>query len=164
MKENKINEFDLIDTIGQTKDIDALYKLENNAAFSIALYQILDSLYDHNPEQLNRHQLNLFLCMHLENSGQSCGILGCLQEWFPQHLDKFVPALRDINAQQCADAIEKAIKLLPEDGSWFFKSADEQSKQELEEYDRIFSNYPDGNMPNIYRKYAERYKDEVICW
>lgn len=162
MEENKVNEFDLIDEIGQSKNYDSLYKLKNNAAFSIALHQILNNLYDENPILLNQHQLYLFLSMHIENSGQSSSILSCLQEWYPQYLDKFVLALKDINAPKCAKLIEKAIKLLPEDGSWFYKTADEKTRQLLQDYDKQFSDYPDGNMPLLYRTYAEKYKKEIV--
>lgn len=162
METNKVNEFDLIDAIGQSKNYKKLYELKNKAAFSIALHQILNNLYDENPKLLNKHQLNLFLSMHLENSGQSCSILSCLQEWYPQYLDKFVVALRDINAPKCADAIEKVIELLPEDGSWFYKTADEKTRQLLQDYDKQFSDYPDGNMPLLYRTYAEKNKKEIV--
>lgn len=164
MKERKINEFDLIDSISQNKDVNQLYKLKNNSAFSNCLRDILVSLYDENPDQLNKHQMNLLLCMHLENSAQSCGVLSCLQEWFPQHLDKFVNALREIKAPVSANTIEKAIKLLPDDGSWFFKSADENKQELMSKLDSQFSDYPDGNMPNLYREYAETYKNKVVTW
>ena len=94
--------------------------------------------------------------MNLENSGQSCGILSCLQEWFPEHQDKFVNALREIDAPKSADSIEKAISLLPKDGSWFFKKSNKETEILMSEYDKMFSDYPDGSMPNLYRKYAER--------
>lgn len=161
MKEKEINEFDIIDSISQKRDYDKLYKLKDNAAFSNCLRQILDSLYRENPSHLNRHQMNLYLCMNLENSGQSCGILSCLQEWFPQHLDKFVGALKDINAPKSAEAINKAIDLLPEGGSWFFKQANEKQQELMTQYDGHFSDYPDGSMPNLYREYAEQHRESI---
>lgn len=154
MEENIVDEFDLIDLIVQNRDVDKLYSLNDHAAFSVGLHQILDSVHDKTPNQLNQYQLHLFLSMHLENSGQSCGILSCLQKWFPQHLDKFVNALREIGAPKSADAIEKAIELLPKDGSWFYDSADDEAEKLLSKLDSEFSNYPDGSMPELYRKYA----------
>ena len=106
--------------------------------------------------------MNLLLSMHLENSGQSCGILGCLQEWFPQHLSHFENALREISAHKSADAIGQAIKLLPADGSWFYDSADKETQRRFEELDKIFSDYPDGSMPQLYREYAVKWKEAVI--
>jgi len=164
MEYTEINEFDLIDSIVQNKNVDELFNLKNNSAFSIALHQILDRLYDKNPIQLNNHQINLFLSMHLENAGQSCSILSCLQEWYPQHLDKFVPALISLNARNCADVIEKAIKLLPQDRSWFFNNSTEESQRLMSKFDKKFSDYPDGNMPILYRKYAELNKNNIIKW
>ena len=158
------NEFDLIDSIAERKDIDALYRLQNNAVFSITVYQILNRMHDENPVQLNDHQLTLFLCMHLENAGQSSNILSCLEDWFPQYLDKFVPSLRKIDAMKCADVIEKAISLLSIEKGRFFDYADEAMKDALTEYDRIFSNYPDGNMPSRYRDYAVRNQEAITEW
>lgn len=163
MDTNKIDGFsmELIDEIGKTKDIQKLFRLSDNSAFSIALHQILVSLYEEDPQQLNEKQMNLFLSMHLENSGQSCGILSCMQEWFPQHLDKFVPALEAINAPKSANAIVKAISLLPKDGSSFFKTSNSKTEHLLSKYDSEFSDYPDGNMPELYRKYAEQNRNEI---
>ena len=84
-----------------------------------------------------------------------------LQEWFPQHLDKFVGALKDINAPKSAEAINKAINLLPEDCSWFFKQANEKQQELMTQYDGHFSDYPDGSMPNLYRKYAEQHRESI---
>lgn len=164
MDEVKIDGFnlELIDKIGESKDGETLFRLANNSAFAIALHQILNSLYDENPSKLNKQQMNLFLSMHLENSGQSCGILGCLQEWFPQYIDKFTNALFEINAPKSAETIQKAINLLPEDGSWFFDSSNEAEEELMSKYDKEFSDYPDGNMPNLYRKYAESNKTEIL--
>lgn len=163
-KKENINEFDLIDSISQEKEADKLFRLEDNAAFSNCLRQILDNLYRKNPTRLNKHQLNLYLSMNLENSGQSCGILSCLQEWFPEHQDKFVNALKNIGAPKSADAIEKAISLLPENGIWFFKTSNEKTETLMSNYDREFSDYPDGCMPDLYRTYAELNKSEIIKW
>lgn len=160
----EINEFDIIDSISSNKEADKLFELKNNSAFSNCLRQILDNLYRENPDHLNKDQMNLYLSMNLENSGQSCGILSCLQEWFPEHLNKFVNALKDINAPKSANAIEKAISLLPKNGSWFFKTSNEETEKLMTKYDREFSDYPDGYMPDLYRKYAELNKNEIIKW
>jgi len=157
-----VNEFDLIENIVQKKDIARLYALQNDDVFSIALHQILVSIYDADHSALNEPGINLFLAMHLENSGQSSSILSCLQEWFPQYLSKFVPALEHIGAVQSAVVIAKAINMLPEDGSWFFRSADDQARSEMSELDSQFSNYLDGNMPKLYREYAENCKQDII--
>lgn len=162
MQEKTVNEFDLIDLIVQTKDLDKLFKLKDNGAFGIALHQILVNIYDKNPNQLNEHQLNLFLSMHLENSGQSSHILSCLQEWFPEHIDKFAIALNEIGAIKSAFVIKKAVALLPKDGTWFFEKANDDSKLKMKELDGLFSSYLDGNMSNIYRDYANKHKKEII--
>ena len=164
MDENKIDGFnlELIDEISQSKDGAKLFRLSDNSAFAIALHQILVKLYEENPNKLNEHQMNLFLSMHLENSGQSCGILGCLQEWFPQYINKFVFALREIKAPRSAEAIEKAINLLPRDGSLFFDSSNKTEDELMSKFDKEFSNYPDGNMPSLYRNYAEKHKEKIL--
>lgn len=160
-KRGEISEFDFIDSISLDKDVRKLFQLRDNAAFSICLYQILNSLYVEKPNQLNKYQMNLYLSMNLENSGQSCGILSCLQEWLPEHKDKFVDALGEIKAPESAAIIEKAISLLPNDGSWFFKSSNEETEKLMVKYDRAFSDYPDGCMRDLYRKYAEQNKPHI---
>ena len=77
-----------LDELVEKQNITGIFNLEDNSEFSTTLHQILVRKYDSNEDSLNEAQLNLFLCMHLENSGQSCSILSCLQEWFPQHLNK----------------------------------------------------------------------------
>lgn len=162
MKKSKANDHNDADSIRQPKDLNKLFKLKDDSDFSTSLHQALVSIYNDSPSKLNNYQMNLFLCMHLENSGQSCGILSCLQEWFPEHLDKFVSALREINAPKCAEAIEKTINLLPTDGSWFFDSSSEATEKLASKYDSEFSNSPDGSMPYLYRKYAKENKTDVI--
>ena len=151
-----------LDSLVDNNNIEEVFTLKENSDFSTTLHQILTKKYDKDPKSLNEAQLNLFLCMHLENSGQSCSILSCLQEWFPQHLNKFVNSLREINAFKCADIIEKAINILPKDGSWFFESSDQNSEEMMAKFDSEFSDYPDGNMNDLYRKYAETYKAKIL--
>jgi len=96
-----------LDRLVETQNIDEVFSLKENSDFSTTLHQIFVIKYDKKPKSLNEPQLNLLLCMHLENAGQSSSILSCLQEWFPEHLDKFVSALSEINAPKCAYAIDK---------------------------------------------------------
>lgn len=151
-----------LDKLVENGNIKEVYALKENSDFSTTLHQILVKKYDKDHKSLNEPQLNLFLCMHLENSGQSSSILSCLQEWFPEHLEKFVNALKKIYAFKCADIIENAINILPEDGSWFFGSSDQYSEELMSKFDSEFSDYPDGNMNDLYRKYAEEHKVEII--
>ena len=139
-------------------DIPYLLKYYELAVSGLTVDEIIS---DENQDALNQSQLNLFLCMHLENSGQSSSILSFFQEWFPEHTNKVVEALKDIDAINSSTIIQKAIKLLPEDGSWFYDKADEKTKILFEELDKRFSDYPDGSMTNLYRKYADKWKKEI---
>lgn len=159
---NRINEFDLIDQIVDNVDMIKLFKLENNSAFSIALHRILVSQYAIEPSSLNKQQLNLFLCMHLENAGQADGILSFLQEWFPDRTIQVIKSLNEIGAKKSAIIIEQAVKLLPDDGSWFFNNADEETRKEMQQLDSAFSDYPDGFMRNLFREYSEKNKEQII--
>jgi len=152
------SEFDLVDEIGKSRDMKALYQLKNNGAFSVALHQILVGMHDADPNSLNQEQMNLFLCMHLENAGQSDHILSFLQEWFPQYTNQVLKSLDEIGATKSAIIIRQAVELLPEDGTWFFHKADEKSKKEMSELDLQFSHYPDGSTDTLYRAYAEKNK------
>lgn len=155
-----------LDNIVENRDMISLYTLDRNSDFATTLHQILIKVYNEKKEQINQPQLNLFLCMHLENSGQSGHILTFFQEWFPEHTDKIVNALKEIGAYKSSEIIQQAINLLPKDGSCFFDSAKESSEILMDKLDHEFSNYPDGSMNDLYRSYAEKHKEsitKIIC-
>jgi len=149
------------DKIVEEQDMDALFALDDNSDFAIALHEILISRYENNSNALSPIQLNLFLCMHLENAGQADHILSFLQEWFPQHAKDVANALNEIGAIKSAELIKQAVELLPKDGSWFFKSADETVQILMSKIDREFSGYPDGMLRDLYRKYAENNRSDI---
>ncbi|WP_298237320.1 hypothetical protein [uncultured Algibacter sp.] len=147
--------------IVEKEDIESLFSLNDNSDFSIALYEILVNRNEKKPNSLNEIELNLFLCMHLENAGQADSILTFLQEWFPQQNEKVIKSLNEIGATKSSKIIKKAIELLPENGSWFYESSDENSEKLMKKLDSEFSNYPDGSMRDLYRKYAEKHRIEL---
>ncbi|ATA89899.1 hypothetical protein CAPN001_05790 [Capnocytophaga stomatis] len=140
-----------------------LFLLEDNDDFTIALYEILAEKCNHNPNLLNSVQKKIFLCILLENFGQADGILGFLQEEYSEYNDEVIEALREIGALKSAEIVTKAVKLLPADGSWFFETSDEYSEKLMAELDSEFSYYPDGFMGDLYRKYAEKHREELCC-
>ena len=148
------------DRIVQEQDIDGLFKLTDNSDFSIALSEILNNRCGYNPDKLNRTERILFLCMRLEDAGQADHILNFLQEEYPQWTHEVVNALKEIGAINSAEIIGKAIQILPENGSWFFDSADEDSQTLMRKLDSEFSSYPDGPLTDLYRKYADNYRDD----
>jgi hypothetical protein len=149
------------DRIVKEQDIDALFNLDDASDFAIALHQILTSRYENGSNTLPPVQLNLFLCMSLENAGQADSILSFLQEWFPQHSSDAVRALNEIGAIRSAELIRQAVGLLPNDGSWFFETVDQDSRVLMEKIDRQFSSYPDGMLRDLYRKYADDHRSEI---
>jgi len=148
------------DKIIKDQDIEGLFLLTDNDDFSIALYEILNNQADYKPDTLNPTQRVLFLCMHLENTGQADHILGFLQEDFPEYVGEAVNALNEIGATKSAEIIKQAVELLPENGSWFFDNADEISQNLMSKLDREFSSYPDGPMCDLYRKYANNHRSD----
>lgn len=155
------NEIRRRDKIVRQEDLESLFSLTDNSDFSIALYEILVNRYDEKPNSLNSIQLNLFLCMHLENAGQADSILTFLQEWFPEQREQVINSLQEIGAIKSAKIIKQAVELLPEDNSWFFQSSDKDSEELMDKLDSEFSDYPDGPMQDLYRKYAEDYRSEL---
>jgi len=155
------NEINLRDKIIEKEDIEKLFSLNDNSDFSIALYEILVKRNEKKPDSLNEIELNLFLCMHLENAGQADSILTFLQEWFPEQNVKVIKSLNEIGATKSSKIIKKAVELLPENGSWFFESSNKESERIMSELDSEFSNYPDGSMRNLYRKYADKNRNEL---
>ncbi len=161
MTEKMNNEILLRNKIAEKEDIESLFSLIDNSDFSIALHQILVKRNERKPNSLNETEQNLFLCMHLENAGQANSILTFLQEWFPEQKEKVIKSLNEIGATKSSEIIKKAIELLPENGSWFFESSNEKTEKIMSELDSEFSNYPDGPMKNLYRKYAEKHRNEI---
>ena len=161
MTERTENEFQKIDRIVEQEDIAQLFLLRDNAVFAIALHQILVNRYDNDPDSLNEVQMDLFLGMHLENAGQADSILAFLQEGFPEYKDRVVESLVRIEAPKSAEIIQQAIDLLPEDGSWFYDTCDKGSEELMDKLDRDFSDYPDGSMNDLYRKYADKYRQMI---
>ncbi|WCC41473.1 hypothetical protein PJJ26_08215 [Tenacibaculum finnmarkense] len=161
MTEEIKNELIIRGKIIENEDIESLFSLKDNSDFSIALFEILQKRNEKEPNSLNEIELNLFLCMNLENAGQADSILSFLQEWFPEQNEKVIKSLNEIGASKSSEIIKKAIELLPENGTWFFESSNEESERIMSELDSEFSNYPDDSMRNLYRKYAEKNRNEL---
>ena len=161
MTEEIKNELIVRDKIVKNEDIESLFSLKDNSDFSIALYEILEKRNEKEPNSLNEIELNLFLCMNLENAGQADSILTFLQEWFPEQNEQIIISLNEIGAIKSSEIIKKAVELLPENGSWFFESSTENSEKLMSKLDCDFSSYPDGSIRDLYRKYAEKYKSEI---
>ena len=155
------NEISIRDEIVKKEDIESLFSLNDNSDFSIALYEILVKRNENEPNSLNEIELNLFLCMHLENAGQADSILTFLQEWFPKQNEKIIKSLNEIGAIKSSEIIKKAIELLPKNGNWFFESSNGESEKLMSKLDSDFANYPDGSMRNLYRKYAEKHRNRI---
>ncbi len=143
------------DKIVKDQDIEGLFHLTDNDDFSIVLFQILNNRCAFNPHSLNSVQRVLFLCMHLENAGQADHILSFLQDDFPEYSKEVIVALNEIGATKSAEIIRQAVALLPENGVSFYECADKKTQDLMNKLDSEFSNYPDGLMPDLYRKYAE---------
>ena len=162
MTEELKSQLILRDKIVLEQDFDSLFQLKDNSDFSIALHEILINKYEKSLEKLNSTELNLFLCMHIENAGQADSILSFLQEWYSQYSKEVVNALNEIGAVKSSEVIRQAVELLPRDGSWFFDSSDEKTESLMEKMDREFSSYPDGLLKDLYRNYAENNKSEIL--
>lgn len=162
MTEELKNQLMQRDKIVAEQDIDSLFLLKDNSDFSIALHKILINQYEKSPENLNSAELNLFLCMHLENAGQADSILSFLQEWYPQYSKEVVIALNNIGAIKSSELINQAVELLPKYGTCFFNNADENTQNLMEKIDREFSSYPDGLLRDLYRNYADNNKTEIL--
>lgn len=109
MTEEMKNEIILRDKIVEKEDIESLFSLNDNSDFSIALYEILVNRNEKKPNSLNETELNLFLCMHLENAGQADSILTFLQEWFPEQKEKVIKSLNEIGATKSSEIIKKRL-------------------------------------------------------
>lgn len=102
------------------------------------------------------------MCMQLENYSQADDILSYLQGDFSEYRDETIHALREIHAIKSAEIIEQAVKLLPENGEWFFKIANAETKETMSKLNAEFSNYPDGHLCDLIRKYANVHREELL--
>lgn len=148
------------DKIVKEQDIESLFQLFDNDDFSIALYEILSNKCGYNPDILNPNLKTIFLCMLMENAGQADHILSFLQEDFSKYADEVINALNEIGATKSSEIIKQAVQLLPEDGSWFFDTASESLKNLMSKLDSDFSSYPDGQMRDLYRKFADKHRGD----
>jgi hypothetical protein len=148
--------------IVENRDINAMFNLTWD--FNIALREILvnDCTESYNPSNLNQVKRTLFLCIMLEDSGQADSILTFLQEEYPMYKNEVIVALHEIGASKSAEIITKAIELLPKDETWFYDIADENMEKQMHNLDKAFSDYPDGPTDNLYRKYAEQHKNDLM--
>ena len=162
LKEKEIEKaIKLRDKIVKKQDIDALFELTDIDDFDIGLFEILSNQCNYNPLHLKGAKRTLLLCMFLENYGQSDSILNFINDEFTDFNDEIVNALNEIEAFKSAEIIKQAIELLPKGGTWFFDVADEETKKLMSKFDSRFSDYPDGKMSILYRKYAEAHKEEL---
>jgi hypothetical protein len=147
------------DRIVKDHDINGLFQLTDNSDFSIALSEIISNKCDYKPDTLNHTQRVLFFCIQLENAGQADSILGFLRD-YPQWTYEAVNALKEIGATKSAEIIKQAVELLPKDGTWFLDTADAHSRKLMKKLDTDFALYPDGLMPDLYRKYADNHRGD----
>lgn len=113
-------------------------------------------------DTLNGVQRTLFLCITLEDTCQADGILGLTDNedvFFA--LPELCAVLKKLGAPKTARALQKFMKLLPEDTfskrvmpewAWFFESTAREKR--IKKYDARISGYPDGAMKTIYHRYV----------
>lgn len=156
------DEFEKNDRIAKSKNMNALFELNDDNDFSIILCEILLDKWQDNLDNLSDIEKTLFLCMQLENCSQSDDILSYLQGDFSEYKNETIQALREINAIKSAEIIEQAVKILPETGEWFFKVANANEEEKMDKLNSEFSSYPDGRLCNLIRKYADAHRVELI--
>ena len=152
---------DKVDKVKQS-----LFDIKDNADFSIELGNIL-KIYDSDIDNMQNlasmcySKKVLALCMMLEDCGQADTILEFFDE-YPNYIDETIGALEEIGAPKSAEIIRKAKKILPTNGLSFFDVADDVMWKSMKELDSEFSRYPDGPTDILYRKYAEKHKEDFI--
>jgi len=149
----------LRDEAVKNRDIDGLFDLTGNGDFEIGLLEIFEAI---GCEKLNHPQKVLYLCMHIENAGQADTVLSFLQEEFSTYSNEVIKALYEIGAIKSAKIIEQIVEMLSKNEGWFYDTADKESEKQFNKLDTEFSSYPDGNMPKLYRAYAEKHKADII--
>ena len=140
-----------------------ILQIECDSAFSYALMQYLEKKCSkkNDPTNLNKYQKTLYLCIWLENFSISDGILTFINDVYSDYHDEIVLALHSIGAVRSSNVIKAAINLLPADGEWFLKTANNEIKEEMKKLDDEFCSYPDGKLSLLYRNYVIKYFNEL---
>lgn len=165
----------------ESQDVKRIIETGDAAAFRALNEEDMESclielLYQHfyrmDFQQLNPVQKTIFLCMVLEDHCQADGLLSVTDD---ENLFFLLPqmksALLAIQAPATAEALQEFIDFLPEgtftnrclpEWEWFMEPENSAVCKEID--DRI-SNYPDGLMRGLYRKFllsAESAADELL--
>ena len=142
---------------------DEIYQLTDNDDFHIELREMLLNECDENAQPINMCHTKkvLFLCMMIEDAGQGDTILNFFDE-FPDYTNEVGDALFEIGAPKSAEFIKQAIELLPKDGTEFTYATNKKEWDIMMEIGDKFSDYPDGRMRDLYRKYAEKHKNDFL--
>lgn len=157
----------IVEQIIKNKDTELLLDSEESV---IKLF-LIDLVYNYyiymDYDTLNHEQRVIMLCSRLEDCCQADGLLSVTEdEELVFRMKEIYDSLLEIGAVKTADFLKRFIELLPKDmfetkiipeWKWFFE--DEREKR-ITEIDRGISNYPDGAMFDLYKKYIE--KDDVI--
>ena len=140
-----------------------ILQIENGFDFSYALMQYLEKQCSkkNDPTNLNEYQKTLYLCIWLEDFSISDGILTFINDVYCNYHDEIVLALHSIGAVKSSNIIKEAINLLPVDGEWFLKTANQELKEKMRKLDQEFCSYPDGELWSLYRKYTVKYFNEL---
>lgn len=165
----------------ESQDVKRIVETGDAAAFRTLNEEDMESclielLYRHfywmDFQQMNSVQKTIFLCMVLEDHCQADGLLSLTDD---ENLFFLLPqmksALLAIEAPATAAALQEFIDFLPEgtfanrcmpEWEWFIEP---ENSPVFEEIDSRISEYPDGLMRGLYRKFllsAESAADELL--
>lgn len=166
-KKKKNDEYkDLSDNIVKNKNV-SLFKSLNKKEFDQVLIKLQYDYFCYIPfEKLNHEQRVLYLCMSLEDACQADTIFSLYEDGIMLQMPAIYDALMEIGAPKTAKLVKEFINLLPEntfkdmklpDQNWFWETFERE--EQIGNIDREISNYPDGNMREIYYQYVM--KDDI---
>lgn len=152
----------------ETKDVNSFSRLNDEDMESCFIELLYQHFYKMPFQELNYVQRTLFLCMVLEDHCQADGILSVTEE---DELFFLLPqtkkALLDIQAPNTAKALQEFMDFLPDgtfekqiipEWDWFM---DKENRTVIERIDSEISDYPDGLMRGLYRKFVLSMPDFV---
>lgn len=151
-----------IKSIIESKDVNALLSLDEYD-FGDFLTELNYTYFSEMPfEKLNHEQKVLFLCMKLEDACQADTITSLAEDGdMLLKLPEIRSAHEEIGAPETAGLIQNFIDLLPDntfeasvipDWDWFFENEEREDK--ISEIDGDITDYPDGVMRNVFRRYC----------
>ncbi len=160
---------DEVNALMAMRDLDAIFALEHDTDFCIALSSALNDWTEYGKylECLSPEAQAFYLCDALESKVNNDGLFGFILESYGRWAPETVDALETIGAPQTADILRRVIALLPNgicprddiEREAILLDNDDYYSEAYGKLDDEFYAEPDGSLQDLYAAYARAHRD-----